>query len=375
MLIIRRILLVFVASLFTTLLFLTAWDFGVMRTIGTPGPVKKTLSDSGIYDSVLTGLLNQAKENTSSSGDVSLIDPVIQKAANASFTPQVLQQNTEKILDSTYKWLNGDSPTPDFKIDLSSVKTSFASNVASGLQDKLATLPVCTTAASKDNFDALTASCLPKGMTTASAANNVKTSLLSGQGFLDNPVITANDLKANGSNTSIFTDKLKKAPDYFSWIKKVPYILIGLTLLTGALIVLLSATKSKGLRKIGFTLVIVGVLMLVFAWGSNYLLTKKAIPKLSLNNNAVMQEKIQILAKDLTQEIDKTFWMFGIAYTVLGAAAIAYPMISGRSAGSQKGNKRAAAEDGEPEHSAPETPAHAPTHQPAEPKKRTIDIQ
>lgn len=349
-----------------------------MQTIGTPAPIKKTLNDSGVYDSVLTGLLNQAKKNTTSSGEVSLTDPIVQKAANASFTPEVLRQNTEKILDSTYKWLNGESATPDFKIDLSGSKTSFAANVANSVQDRLATLPVCTTNVTKDNFDALSTNCLPKGMTAAGAANEVKSNLLSGQGFLENPVITSNDLKASGSTTSVFNNQLKKAPQYFSWVKKLPYILMGLTLLTGALIVLLSATRSKGWRKIGITMLVVGILMLAFAWGANYLVTKKVLPKINLDNNAVLQEKIQTLAKDLTQQIDKTYWMFGIAYSVIGAGAIAFPMVSSRFGGQKTGKPKAKTETGPGDEPKPETETRSSPAAPAkaeEPKKRTINIQ
>lgn len=353
-----------------------------MQTIGTPAPIKKTLNDSGIYDSVLNSFLSQSKTSTSSSGsgDISLTDPLIQKAANQTFTPQVLRENTEKILDSTYVWLNGGTQLPDFKLDLSSYKTSFASNVATNLETSLKSLPICPTNVRADTFDPLTATCLPKGTTAEMAATNAKNTLLTGKGFLDNPVITANDLKSGKDNSSVFASSLKKVPDYFSWVKKAPYILGGLTIVCGLLIVFLSATRAKGVRHISFTLLFVGALMLVFAWGANYLVTQKALPKIKIDNNLVLQEKIQLLAKDLTHTIDKTYWMFGGSYAALGVIGLLSPIAADRFGKGKKQysapGKKGREASGPPVDTAePKTAPATPEPAKEEPKKHTISVQ
>ena len=368
--ILKRTLLVILTPILTTLLFATVLDFGIVRTIGTPAPIKKTLADSGIYSSVVGSLLSQAKQSTGSGGVVSLTDPLIQKAANQTFTPQYLQTQTEGFIDSAYRWLNGVTPTPDFKLDLSPLKSSLANNVAADVQAKLATLPACTTAVDPSTYNPLTATCLPKGITPASAANTIKDNLVSGQGFLDNPVISADTIKQQGSSQSIFQDKLKQVPSYFSWVKKLPYISAGLTILVALAIVFLNSTKRKGLRHVGWTMIFVGAIMLAFAWGANYLMTKKFLPSLNLGN-AVLQSKVETVGKDITQQIDKTYWAFGGTYVVLGVAAIVGPTVIGRG-----GNQSRA------KGSQPKAPAGEMDEKPAEaeeeaekPAKKTIKVQ
>src|SRR5476649_1346393 len=112
---------------------------------------------------------------------VCLTNPIVKSAADATFTPQFVQKNTEQVLDGTYDWLDGKTPVPDFQIDLTSTKIAFANNVAAAVQKQLAGLPVCTAAQTQAlaaNFDALSATCLPKGITAESAASTVQSNIL-----------------------------------------------------------------------------------------------------------------------------------------------------------------------------------------------------
>ncbi|HXY17878.1 MAG TPA: hypothetical protein VEH48_00465, partial [Candidatus Nitrosopolaris sp.] len=167
---VRKALLVLLAPLFTLLLYATAVDVGFVRVGTHPSTIKSILAKSGIYDTVVPGLLNQGKQISSSGGSVSLSNSLVRTAAGQTFTPQLVQQNTEATIDGVYDWLDGKTPLPDFQIDLTNTKTAFAANVAKAAQQQLQALPVCSSAASAENFDPLTASCLPPGVTPASAA-------------------------------------------------------------------------------------------------------------------------------------------------------------------------------------------------------------
>jgi hypothetical protein len=115
----RKMLLVLVAAALPFLLFATAFDFGIYNVVGKPKPVKKILSDSGIYGSVVSQALNQAKTTSNGTSQVSLLDPEIKKAAEESFNPQVVQTSSEKVIDGIYDWLGGKSAQPDISVDLS----------------------------------------------------------------------------------------------------------------------------------------------------------------------------------------------------------------------------------------------------------------
>ncbi|MEK7562000.1 MAG: hypothetical protein AAB541_04025 [Patescibacteria group bacterium] len=354
--ILRKMLVVFLAGLLPFFLFSLAIDAGIIKTAGSSAPIKKILADSGIYNTLISGALDQAKTSGGDQGGgVSLTDTAVKQAAENTFTPQFLQQNTEEFLDSIFVWLNGKTPVPDFQIDVTSLKATFAAEAAKVAETKAATLPVCPTGLSggADSFDVFSATCLPRGLTPAAVATQVQSGIASGEGFIKDPAISADTLKASGSDQSIFADQLKDAPMAYQRIKKTPFILGILALLTTLGIVFLSPSRIRGLRRAGIVFLVVGFVLLAFAWALNWGINQKALPKLSLDNK-VLQEKIRTLVSDITANIDKTYYIFGGAYAALGALAIAEPMFMHK--------RRSLSAGRQGEHLQPEQPAHHEAH-------------
>lgn len=318
---VRKSVLVLTTALFIALLFATALDMGVIRVISQPSNIKQILADSGAYNSAVNSVLAQSGKISTSDGSVSLTDPTIRAAANSTFTPQFVRSNTETVIDSIYAWLNGKTTSPNFNIDLSGGKSQFASAAAQAVQTRVAGLPVCTPANELSSFDALSSSCLPRGVTPSAVADEVQADIVSGTGFLDQPVINANSLKSTRSNQSVFADQLKSAPQQYQRVKKTPVIFAILTLLAAAAIIFLSSSRRKGLRRVGIVLLIVGLLMLVFAWGLNECVAK-VTPKIKVDNS-VVQTDLRNLITDISQKIDQNYWIFGAVYTLLGVLAIA----------------------------------------------------
>jgi hypothetical protein len=319
--IVRKGLLILIAPLFSLLLFALALDVGILRVASHPQKVKQLISESGIYNTLIPGILDQQAKQTSSSGDVNLTDPAIKQAANAAFSPQVLQTDTEKIIDGVYHWLNGTTTTPDFKVDLSASKQTFADQVAQATKTKAASLPRCTSVSTNNSFDAFSATCLPPGVTPDQAAAQIKSSLLGGKGFLDNPVITADTVKGDNPSKDIFQDNLKSAPKNYQRIKKTPVVLAILAVLMAAAIVLLSPRKLLGVRRVGITLLTLGIFMLIFSWGVNRAIQNKILPQLKINNSAI-QTDVRKLLGNISGQISSNYRVFGILYTVLGVGAI-----------------------------------------------------
>ena len=371
--------MVIITPIFILLLFVTAFDFGVVHTVGNSGNVKKILSDSGVYNSVVPDALAQAKSVTNGNNSIPLTNPAIQSAAQKAISPQVVQSSAENAIDGIYDWLDGKVPLPDFQIDLTTVKANFASYAAQAAESQAATLPVCTTAANYSDFDAFNATCLPKGVTLDQVGTQVQNNLTNGKGFLEHPVITADSIKSKGTNQSIFaSNNFQKIPKKYQMVKKTPYALGAVAVLLAVCIIFLSSTRRKGLRHVGVLLLIIGLFMLVFACGLNYAVNQKALPKLNGQlNNAVLEKDIKLLAKDITQSIDKNYWIFGGVYAALGAIAIGTVIFTGRG----KKTKAAAApanhtphqpepvEDSEPEAKTEPEPKSEPEPKPQpEPK-------
>ena len=316
-----------ITPLFPLLLFATAFDWGIVKTVGHPPAVKQIASESGIYDSLIPSLLTKVKQVDTSLGSLSATDPAVSTAANQAFSPKYIQSSTETIIDSVYAWLDGKTAEPNFSLDLSAPKTNFADSLASQFQQKAASLPKCTSAVSAASFNISSASCLPAGITPASVGQTIKDDVAGGKGFIDNTVISANSVKGSNSNQSIFEGQLKSFPSRYQLIKKTPTILAILTLAAASSIFFLSPNHRKGLRHLGITLLVVGLLMLVFSWGLNKGVSTQLTPKITINDNPVMTTKVRALVTDIAQRVDKNYWAFGAVYSVLGAAAIAAPMI------------------------------------------------
>lgn len=321
---VRRVLLGLTVLILASLLFGIAFSIGIIHTFSSPAPIKHIISDSGIYSSVLSSSLDQASPITGDGTQIPFSNAVLRKAAATTFPPQFIKQNAETIIDSVYKWLDGKTPLPDFYIDLSSQKATFASSVSQSVQQELAGLPACTKTSIPPSFDALSATCLPPGVTPSAAAASLQSAILNGQGFLDNPIITADTIKASGDNQSIFADQLKNAPQYYHNAKAVPSILASLSVLATIAVIFLSKTRRSGMKKIGFILLICGVLLLLTAWSAGHIATGKTdniAPRISLDNN-IVQANVRAMITDAVRLISKSWWYFGAVYCVLGLLTI-----------------------------------------------------
>lgn len=334
MYVLKKIALGILSPIFIFLLFATAFDVGFVRTATHPATVKKLVAESGVYDSLVPNILQQTKTIETPLGNFSTTDPAVQKAAARAVTPQYVKQNAEAAIDNIYQWLDGKADQPTFKFDLAGPKTSFANSVAGTVQQRLAGLPTCTNSQSAQillngQFDVNDISCLPRGVSTQTAADQVKSGL-SGSDFLDKVTLNANQI-GNRTNAcqslspdcgvhNFFTDH-QNLPKQYQRAKKTPLILSILTILTAAGIVFLSSSWQKGLRHIGINLAVIGVIMLIFSYALNRAVSTKIVPKIKLDN-AVLQQDIRSLATDVSQQIDKNYWFFGALYTVLGAGGI-----------------------------------------------------
>jgi hypothetical protein len=336
--ILRKAALGILSLLFIFLLFATAFDIGFINTATHPGTVKRLVRESGLYDSLVPSVLQQTKTIDTSAGSISTSDPTIQAATKTALSPQYVQRNAEAAIDNLYTWLDGKIEQPTFNFNLAGQKATIADSLATSVQQRAASLPACSYAQSlaisrSGTFDAINATCLPRGVTPAIAAANTKTALLN-SGFLKDLDVNASsigekiDPECQGLdpivacpyNTNFFKDH-SYIPKQYQKAKKTPFILATLTILTATGIVFLSSTWQKGLRHIGINLVIIGLVMLLFSWALNRAVSTKVVPKISVDN-AILQKDIRNLVTDVAGQIDKNYWFFGGLYTLAGVSAI-----------------------------------------------------
>lgn len=371
MFVVKKLLLILGATFLSALLFATAINLSVLSVAGEPEPIKNILKDSGIYSTIVTNQLEQAKKNVSSSGELSLTDPAIRDAAERAITPQYLEENVGKVIDSVYDWLKGKTQTPEFQVDLSGVKGTFADLAAQAAQTRATQLPACTAAGQSASFDAFSATCLPKGTAPSKVAADVKNNILTGEGFLDKSVLNANDIKSSGSDTSIFESDLKELPNAYRKFKTAPIILSILSLVAIAAIVFGSSSKRRGLRRAGITLLVIGLILVGLGRAVNSALPTKILPKINVNNNAALSSNVRSVVNGVVTKLDNTYVLVGAIYAGLGALFIAGTIFIGKGESRPIHEKAAAAEASNHEEEPPEDeePPKKPSPPPPPPKK------
>jgi len=320
----RRLLILLLAPFFSILLFLLAFDYGAAKIVGSANSVKQILSDSGIYSSIVPSLLKQTGTIDTALGSIPATDPIVQQAATKALPATDIQKSSETAIDSIYSWLNGSIDQPNININLSGSKDSFANNLATEVQQKLSSLPTCTTPYTAANFDALNATCLPPGVSAATASSLLKNEVATSSDFLDKASINSSDLKNKDTGQTIFQSQANTAPGLYRRMKNSPPIIGLLAIILAAVLVFLRPTLASGLRHIGATLLSVGIAMMIFSWGLNWVVNNKITPNIKVEN-AAMQTNLRRAVNDLAQKIDKNYWIFGGAYTVAGAALVAAP--------------------------------------------------
>lgn len=322
--ILKKAGLVLLSPVFTFLLFATALDVGFVRTATHPQAVKDLVAESGIYKTIVPNLLQQNKTIPTPVGNITTDDPQIKQAVDKAIPPQSVQRQTDAAIDDVYAWLDGKTQQPDFSFGLSDQKDQFADGVAAAVSQRLQNLPACSTAQSlaiarSGSFDAVNASCLPRGVTPDAAAQTVKSAVLNSD-YLSKANINASDIK-DSTGRSVFQTKLKDAPNRYRLLKKTPFILTALTILAGIAIIFLSATWRKGLRHVGITVLFAGLIMLLFAWGVNKAVNE-SLPNLHINN-AVLDQSVNNLVKEVARKITGNYTFFGWLYAAIGITAAA----------------------------------------------------
>ena len=113
--------------------------------------VKNWLNESGIYDGkLLTALLQTGDTQTTQPEAAAAITPstdAIKTSLNATFTPEFTKTHIEQIIDSTYDWAEGKSPTLSFSVPIDEKRETFVQSLSRALEPQIAALPVCQSVA------------------------------------------------------------------------------------------------------------------------------------------------------------------------------------------------------------------------------------
>ena len=309
-------------------LVLLALTTVLMMVFGTSGVIKQALRDSQVYGKALDSAINEVIKNQGGRAsdqptDLITNEPRYRQAASNAFTPAVIKDSSEQVIDGVYTWLRSDSAQPDFRVDLSMPKQKFAEMVADSALERARQLPVCTLQELRElasnNFDPFTVPCLPFGYNP----NNLRAQAISdtqaSQSFLKDPVITPGSFPKNSQGKSIF-ENFSQAPKIFQLMLIAPWITVGLTLLCGLALMLLHEDKRRGFRSIGTALLVSGVLLLFVVVVSAFTFSKLNIRSEQLSSQLApgLQRPILDTFDTLSSTINSKLLWFGGIYITLG---------------------------------------------------------
>lgn len=317
----RRLILAFLYALFSSALLFFALFLGLQQVLGTPTKLEKALAQSGIYDIAVTNTLAKDQQ-TVGKGGIPFSNPDVQAAVQKALPPSLLQHSTEQFLNGMYAWAQGTTPTPSFHIDLTGAKNNLADNVAAYMQNRLDSLPTCTSAAGANaaTLDIYNATCLPPRFDKAAAVNQAKQDVLQSS-FLSNPVLTADNVNAGNGQT--LASRLHYVPmlhrDLLILLYALPFVIVLVVL--G--IIFVSRSRRAGIRHVGVTALTAGLLTVIVAFFAEYLLNHITN---TLTKGGSVSQPLQVKALHVFNTLggDLRNWWVGVgaAYAVLGLATL-----------------------------------------------------
>jgi len=318
------------SHLFKLFILLLAVVSALVFTFHSPKKIEKSLSDSGVYSTFVDSALQEVKKSNDSSStgnNVPIDDPTVKTAANQAFTPQLLQNSTESLLNGTYEWLSGKTKTPVFSIDLTQAKQTFAQAVGAAAGQRAASLPVCTTAQLKQlnpDVDLFSVPCKPANLNIAAQQAKLVNNLQTNKDFLGTTSLNASNLPKDSNGQTAF-DKLSQAPKIYKWVSASPWLLAVLVVLTGGATVLLYESKRRGLRNVAISLGSTGTLLIILSLASSWVLHKANTPSGALGSTikgSFQQTAIKGI-NSISNSIEQTIIWFGVSYLIIAILTLA----------------------------------------------------
>lgn len=286
---------------------------------GTPNKIKQAADDSGLYSSAVDSVLETTKKQAlKDNAQLPLDQPELIAAAKNAFPPELLSKNSESIINGFYNWLKSDTKTPQFSVDLTEAKQSFANGIGDYAVKRYEALPPCSSAQLRTmntDVDAFSVDCRPPGLLSSTVREQVQSQILNSGEFLGDTTFTADDLP-KAENGKTFAENMSVAPTAFNAFRLMPWVLGLLGLLFASGVLFLSKDKRQGLKTIAVTLVGTGIFLMLGSLLINFLFNKMNQPKDAFGAS------VASVAKTLTADYNTALMRFYIVYIALGVAVL-----------------------------------------------------
>ncbi len=320
----RKAAVAIAAPLLVLLLLGFGFAWSVHQAFGNPEHIKTAVRTSGIYQTGIGEVLDQAQKQQPKAGEsdsIPITNTDVRAVVIQSFPPSELQAQTEGVIDSAYNWVTGKTPTLQFSFNLAEPKQKLADGLSQYINQHLSSLPVCAAnQIPSGEVNPFNATCLPPGTDVASIATKTHDNILMGD-FLKDPSITQDTIKNN--NGKALDQQLQTVPQ--SYHRSILAMYGGGVLALGLIAVVIFASSSwrRGLRRVAIMAISVGAFAAIIGWLGSFVVHRIA---LKIADQQTVNQPLQLQLIHIVQSLANEFRMrlmsYGIALVVLGIISL-----------------------------------------------------
>ena len=320
----RKLLIIVSSSSFRLLLFFTISIIAGILLYSDKNYVPTILDRNKVYKKIVPSLLETNKEQSITvGGDITLENPEIQKIINEAFPANELQVNANIVIDAVYDWLEQESSTVAFNIDLTANKQRLAEGLSNYAINRLKSLETCTTSVSE--IDPFSANCQPSTIDYEAERASIYNQLLNESGFLNNPIITEKTLVGDDES---FNEKYSSVPVFYSMARVFPVYIVLILIILALIVIFASSTYKKGINKIGRGLIGAGASLIFFTVVFTFVLPQLtgSLPILQSSGTGIDSVLNQV-AIDFGQEYSLMIIKISAPLIVIGSGMVVYARI------------------------------------------------
>ena len=301
---------IFHASLFA---LIGAICFSVF--FGSSQKIKNSIAESGIYNEFVDSVIksNLANGNTDNSS-IPFNDTKVQEIAKSIFTPALLQNQTDKLIDGGYSWLDGSETKLKFSVDLSKQRLQLIDSLSTYAAERLNGLRPCSLDELK-NPNVFTLQCQPPGFYQELVKNQVSNDL-SNSDFLKDANYNESSLPLTKDGKTI-DQKYSFAPVIFKILKNGIWVFGGLFLITASLYVVARLPLRKGIKAFGKDMLTNGIMLIIFTIFYSLFLPK-ITSSFNLQSGGSGAEAFTNVSKYFTSRLDTLIINISIQIATVG---------------------------------------------------------
>ncbi len=287
-----------------------------------PSKFKLWLRNARVYQKLPDILITQAASSSEQRG-ISLQDATVRKAAEQALSTDFITRSGDTIIDATGKWLTKQTPTADFNIDLLGAKEAFADNLIAQYRDRYEQLPFCESLPKTSDISKIDCRLERGDFDIDQALDSLRLQILEDQSFLATPTLSPETIADSSQSKTIY--QIAALPTAYVWFQRLPLLFGAVALLCSIFVVLLCRSKRFGVRKIGWRLLVAGVVSILLGVAGYFLIRKLQSTLASLSTTSmyyVYRSLLQDLVRTASRDILLTLGLAAAGSTLVGGVVL-----------------------------------------------------